>query len=144
MSGSFLTPAQRDALDAALALKAAGPRVHPPDHRWALITDHPSHLAPNLALCSDHSSSLQLPALSWPCAWPLAEQKAATHALHKAAPGCDRKSRHGKGTGAAKKGGAGGKYTWGSILTEGIFGCWVVVVGCDTALWGGWGGGWNE
>ena len=28
----------------------------------------------------------------------------------------DRKSKMGKGTGAAKKGGGGGKYTWGAIM----------------------------
>lgn len=31
----------------------------------------------------------------------------------------DRKSRMGKGTGAPKKGGGGGKYTWGTILEGG-------------------------
>lgn len=31
----------------------------------------------------------------------------------------ERKSRSGKGTGAPKKGGAGGKFTWGDILDNG-------------------------
>ena len=30
----------------------------------------------------------------------------------------DRKSRSGKGTGGSKKGGAGGKYTWGSYVDD--------------------------
>jgi hypothetical protein len=39
---------------------------------------------------------------------------AAAHAANH-----ERKSRAGKGTGGAAKGGAGGKYTWGHILTNG-------------------------
>eukprot|EP00798_Chlamydomonas_sp_ICE-L_P006507 gene6507-3145_t len=52
-------------------------------------------------------------------------EKAAEHAVAARAAGhqkalveSDRKSRMGKGTGAAKKGGGGGRFTWGSIMTN--------------------------
>ncbi|GFR42909.1 hypothetical protein Agub_g3905 [Astrephomene gubernaculifera] len=50
-----------------------------------------------------------------------AEQaKARAAANHKAAAASgERKSRSVKGPGGAKKGGGGGKYTWGSLLTNG-------------------------
>lgn len=53
----------------------------------------------------------------------LAAAKAAEHAAvsrgqHKASGVGDRKSRAGKGSGAAKKHGGGGKFTWGSIYTN--------------------------
>ncbi len=46
--------------------------------------------------------------------------KAREHAAHKAATAgpSDRKSRQ-KGSGAAKKHGGGGKWTWGSLMTDG-------------------------
>ncbi len=45
-----------------------------------------------------------------------AERIAKAH-HHKPKDG-DRKSRAAKGTGEAKKGGSGGKFTWGSVYTD--------------------------
>lgn len=54
-----------------------------------------------------------------------AENAAAAKSQHKAGGVGDRKSRGARGLGAAKKHGGGGKFTWGSILTNGKFhGAW--------------------
>lgn len=83
---TFLTEAQRAALDAALAAKAQA-------------KDNAGQKAPH------HDSGS-------------ARKHGALHVKPVHGLAGDRKNKQNKGTGAAKKGGGGGKFTWGSMLSE--------------------------
>jgi len=88
-SEPFLTEAQREALDAALAQKQ---KNKPEKHIHAYLKDSAS--------ASHHKNGHD-----------------SLHAGRGGKDG-DRKSRMGKGSGRAKKGGAGGKFVWGTLIDD--------------------------
>ncbi|GAB4818113.1 hypothetical protein N2152v2_005159 [Parachlorella kessleri] len=90
----FLTEDQRAALDAALAKKKAEEAARPPS---AASNDESSVHKPQLGKNPHHEV--------------MKTKRDLQHDHHL--------SRRGKGTGKAKKSGAGGKFTWGKLVTDG-------------------------
>ncbi len=145
-SSSFLSPEQQKALQEAIAAKQAG--EHCVMCTTALQQRCRADRAPPGALATSDALSARRGAMgaamgtamrpaTLVCVCVRAEREAAAKHQHKAlaAAQSDRKSRNSKGTGGAKKGGGGGKFTWGSILTNGArLACKGTTRGCGGAF----------